>query len=253
MFKITKPHNRPITQMLLNHPGTILVTGAEDATIFNFKILQTNADYCKLIPIGYIKVPEIVTCLKWLLRSVSKINLSNLSVTAKHQFQDTTVIVGCNQGHFLQVDLLATPQSYTTITYILHLKPQQNRFVTYKAQIRRDIRLAEIEVRKAEKVAKKRVEMEKILKDNPGLEIDEEVFLADSESEETLEPLHIPEVPNRILWLQPTEEGTIWLSIGGYDAGYLYEYQIDQKDAVPYRFRMIDDADDIEIRNYIYR
>lgn len=48
------------------------------------------------------------------------------------------------------------------------------------------------------------------------------------------------------------EEGTLWLSLGGYDAGYVYEYFIDQKDPVPYRFKMVHNADDIEIRNYVY-
>ncbi|KAJ8927184.1 hypothetical protein NQ314_020460, partial [Rhamnusium bicolor] len=78
------------------------------------------------------------------------------------------------------------------------------------------------------------------------------IFSADSESEEILEPLHIPEVPNKILWLKYTDDKTIWLSMGGYDAGYIYEYLIDQKDDVPYRFQMVNDADDIEISSYIY-
>lgn len=38
----------------------------------------------------------------------------------------------------------------------------------------------------------------------------------DSESEEELEPLFIPEVPNKILWLKYTEDRTIWLSMAGW-------------------------------------
>ncbi|KAJ8984434.1 hypothetical protein NQ317_012497 [Molorchus minor] len=95
-------------------------------------------------------------------------------------------------------------------------------------------------------------EMERVKKENPGLEIDEEAFLADSESEEELEPLHIPEVPNKILWLRYTEDETIWLSMAGYDAGYIYEYLIDQKDDAPFRFKMVKDGDDIEISSYVY-
>lgn len=40
-------------------------------------------------------------------------------------------------------------------------------------------------------------------------------IVADSESEEELEPLYIPEVPNKILWLMYTEDKTIWLSMAG--------------------------------------
>lgn len=90
------------------------------------------------------------------------------------------VLVGCIHGQFMQVDVPTEPQPYTTITYILHLQPITQKFVTYKAQIRRDIKMREIEARKAKKLDKKREELEKIKKDNPGLDIDEEVFLGES-------------------------------------------------------------------------
>lgn len=38
-----------------------------------------------------------------------------------------------------------------------------------------------------------------------------------------------------------------------FDAGYIYEYMIDQKEDIPYRFKMVDDADNIEISSYVYR
>lgn len=115
----------------------------------------------------------------------------------------------------MQLQVPAEPQTYTDVSFRLELESQSNIFTTYKAQIKRDIKIREIEERKAKKVAKKREQMEQIKKDNPGLEIDEEAFLADSESEEELEPLHIPEVPNNIIWLKYTRAGTIWLSMAG--------------------------------------
>lgn len=153
----------------------------------------------------------------------------------------------------MQVDVPSFPQEYTKISYLLHLKPIHNKFTTYKAQIRRDIKIREIEARKAAKVEKKRKEMERIKRENPGLDIDEDIFLADSESDEELEPLFIPEIPNKILWMQLTPDDTIWLSMAGYDAGYIYEYKINQTEEVPYRFKMVHDADDIEISSYIYK
>lgn len=85
--------------------------------------------------------------------------------------------MGCIQGHFLQITLPAEPQSYVEKSYLLDVQVLLQRFTTYKAQIRRDIKLAEVEAIKAKKLEKKRKEMEKVKKENPGLEIDEELFL----------------------------------------------------------------------------
>lgn len=87
------------------------------------------------------------------------------------------MILGCLHGYIDQITVPTVPQDYTTITYALKVERIRQRFVTYKAQIRRDIKLREIEARKAVKREKKRVEMEKFKKENPGLEVDEEIFL----------------------------------------------------------------------------
>lgn len=85
--------------------------------------------------------------------------------------------MGCLHGQLLQVTVPADQQYYTTITYILHIDPIVNKFTTYKAQIRRDIKIREIEARKEAKREKKRAEMKKLMAENPGLEVDEDVFL----------------------------------------------------------------------------
>lgn len=74
--------------------------------------------------------------------------------------------------------------------------------------------------------------------------------LADSESDEEMEPLYIPEIPNRILWLQYTNENSVWISMGGYDAGYIYEFQFDK--ALPMKCTAIKNATDTEITTYLY-
>lgn len=53
--------------------------------------------------------------------------------------------------------------------------------------------------------------------------------------------------------MQITPDDTIWISMAGYDAGYIYEYQMHQTSEIPFRFKMIDDADDLEISSYIYK
>lgn len=125
-------------------------------------------------------------------------------------------MVGCLHGEIVHVQVPSELQLYTDVSYLLKLSTKHAQFTTYKSQIRRDIKIAEIERRKAAKVERKREEMEAIKKENPGLDIDEDVFLADSDSEEELEPLFIPPVPNRILWMQSMIDDTIWLSMAGY-------------------------------------
>lgn len=74
----------------------------------------------------------------------------------------------------------------------------------------------------------------------------------DSESEEVLEELHIPEVPNKICFIIYTPDDTLWLSMGGYDAGYIYEYKMTHKHNVAVRSTMVYEADDIELHEYLY-
>lgn len=51
--------------MSMDADGKVLVTGGEDATIFILKVNVQKNSYVNLKPIGYIKVPGIVTCLTW--------------------------------------------------------------------------------------------------------------------------------------------------------------------------------------------
>lgn len=234
-FQLIKPHCKPVSAMALSPDGALLVTGSIDMTIFVFQVQPQKDTFTKLVPIGLVRVPEVVSCLHW------------------HPHRANTILVGCNRGHFSVIDVPSVPQDYTNITYELKVEVKEKRFKTYKAQIRRDIKIAEIEKRKAEKLEKKMEELERVKKENPGLEIDEEVFLEDSESEEELEPLHIPDPPNKILWMQVTPDDTIWLSMAGYDAGYIYEFKTEQTVETPFRFQMIHDADDIEISSYVYK
>lgn len=157
--QLIKPHCKSITTMKLNPRGSILVTGSEDKTIFIFQTNQDKGKYTKLIPIGLIHVPDVVTCLYW------------------QQKHTSTIVVGCLHGQYVIVDVPRTPQEYTTVSYELKVEMTTRCFKTYKAQIRRDIKIKEIEKKKAIKIEKKREEMEKVKKENPGLEIDEDVFL----------------------------------------------------------------------------
>lgn len=72
LIQITKPHNRPLTALSINKKGNVLVTGGEDKTIFVFCLTNEKNSFACLIPIGYIFVPEMVTCLTWHIEKVSQ-------------------------------------------------------------------------------------------------------------------------------------------------------------------------------------
>lgn len=93
-------------------------------------------------------------------------------------------------------------------------------------------------------------ELERVRKENPTADINEEAFLADSESDEEVEPAFVPRTPNRVLWAQYTTEGTIWLSMSGFDAGYIYEYKFGLEG--PLKCTPIANAEDIEINSFLY-
>jgi hypothetical protein len=77
----------------------------------------------------------------------------------------------------VEVTLPKYPQKYTDVSF--HLVKTETKSITFqscKSQIRRDIKLKEKE-EKLTNLEKKREEMEKIKKENFGLELDEETFL----------------------------------------------------------------------------
>lgn len=51
------------------------------------------------------------------------------------------------------------------------------RFTSCKAEIRRELKIQEIAQRKADKVERKRKELEQLKKDNPAAVYDEEMYL----------------------------------------------------------------------------
>lgn len=56
-------------------------------------------------------------------------------------------------------------------------------------------------------------------------------------------------MPNPVLWIRYTANNTIWVSMGGYDAGYIYELTIGNSQ--PVRSTIIKEGDDIEIHSYL--
>ncbi|XP_053674678.1 cilia- and flagella-associated protein 44 [Anopheles nili] len=231
LIQLLKPHTQTVTSLALNSRETILVSGSEDRTIFVHRCVRASP-HVTLEPIGLVYTPSAVTSLAWKPGSIA------------------TALVGCRHGHLLEMDLPENPVNYTTISYHLgNVEIRQLTFQSVKSEIKRNLRVAEIEKRKQEKRARKMQTLERLRCENPKAEINEEAFLADSDEEEELEPLYIPKIPSPILWARYTLEDTLWLSMGGYDAGYVYEYGFDDED--PLSCTLIQDLENTELTCYL--
>lgn len=151
----------------------------------------------------------------------------------------------------MEADLPEEPRAYTEISYRLtHIKPKILKFVSTKGEIRRNQKLEEIEKRKARKRKRKMKELAQARRDNPTVDFNEDAFLTDSESEEEVEPAFVPKTPNKVLWAQYTTEGTLWLSMSGFDAGFIYEYKFGYEG--PLKCTSIPRAEDDEINSFLY-
>jgi len=78
----------------------------------------------------------------------------------------------------VEVVLPSTSTPYTTASYeLIHCRPKAFKFHSVKSAIRRELTRIHREEEKKEKRAKKREKIERLIAENPGLEINEEEFL----------------------------------------------------------------------------
>lgn len=231
-IQVIKCHCDSITKISMNPKNTIIVSASEDLTIFVHQIARSKP-FLTLLPIGFIRVDSAVSCINW------------------DQQRWSTGVFGCKHGDFIEVDLPEQPQSYERTTYYLaHVPVKRFKFKSIKSSIKRNEELKELEIRKERKRELKIQELERIRRESPLEQINEEEFLADSDDEDTLKPIYIPDPPNKILWIQYTKNGTFWLSLDGYDAGFVYEYT---KDGILHSYTKIPAADDVAMYSYVYK
>lgn len=232
LLHAVKCHCKPITKISINPKGTIFVSASEDSTIFIHQLVKESVTL-SLKPIGFVCVPSPVTCINW------------------NPLKWATIIAGCKQGDVVQIDMPEHPNAYTETSFHLSRVPIIHfKFKSIKSQIRRNEKIKQIEAKKDQKRQRKLKDLEKLRKENYGLDIDEEAFLAETDEDELLDPIHTPEPPNPILCIQFTSDNTLWLSVGGFDAGYIYECRTDDGELLS--FNMIAQADDIEIHSYVH-
>ncbi|PWA16165.1 hypothetical protein CCH79_00020620, partial [Gambusia affinis] len=223
-----KPHNAPVTAVAYNQSGEILATGSSDCTVFFFTVGE------KYSPIGFILVPGPVKALEW----------------SPHFHSEIRLLILCQSGHVVEVPCPDPEDHESTKTFQLQNLPRRSfRFKSIKSKIKRD---EEIRRRQAVKDKKRKEREEKIkAMKKAGLAVpdDEE---EEEEEEEELPPIIIPKPPSPLCCGFYSQPGQFWLSMGGFDAGFMYHCKLlkDQEeddDAVqesePFAFLQIDDAD----------
>ncbi|KAJ8279356.1 hypothetical protein COCON_G00064220 [Conger conger] len=113
-----------------------------------------------------------------------------------------------------------------TSTFEIHgLHSRFFHFHSIKSRIKRDIEVSQRKELK-EKVRKDKVQR----KDNPTQKEDKEEETEEEEDDkDELPALYIPEPPSPLLCAFYSQPGAFWLSVGGYDAGFLYHCQFSEQ------------------------
>ncbi|XP_071455109.1 cilia- and flagella-associated protein 44 [Hetaerina americana] len=231
VLQIVRPHTKALTVLSHNPNCSLLMSGSHDRTVFLFDFSRVDR-VIKMNPIGFVNVPSEVMHISW----------------KPCMFNE--VLVCCSNGFFLELKLPPSETHDTTVSYELTQVEQKSCvFKSVKSQILRDQYLKKREEEKARKREAKQEELEG-MRERGRYDVDPETYLVDSEEEEELEPLHIPEEPSPILFGFYTESGSVLLSLGGYDAGYLYEYDLETPD--PISHSVIEGDEDSEVHCYIF-
>ncbi|XP_017043934.1 cilia- and flagella-associated protein 44 [Drosophila ficusphila] len=228
-----KAHTSPITRLTVNRTSTLLLTGSADKSIFIYTLSRDEHQLVDMRPLGFVQFAATPNCFYW------------------HETEPTVVLVGCKSGELYEYNIrtdVTDDETYLSYNITDMSRMRSTKFASIKSRIRREINRENIKKRKEKKRERKMEEVEKLKKANPGLQIDMESALADSEPDEEEEPLHIPAVPNPIIWMRYTVRDTVWVSMAGYDAGYIYELEFEAPE--PTYATIIADGDDMEIHSY---
>ncbi|KAM9735419.1 cilia- and flagella-associated protein 44 [Menidia menidia] len=215
-----KPHNAHVTALEFDRNGEILATGSADSTVFFFTAGE------KYDPIGFIHVPGPVQALEW----------------SPNSHSENKLLVLCRTGHVMEVACPDPEAQKQAKTFQLPELPSRTfRFRSIKSRIRRDEEIA-----RRQAIKDKKKEERKKKKEEEEQEEEEE------EEEEELPPIYIPDPPSPLCCGFYSQPGQFWLSMGGFDSGFLYHCKFSedqdkdpkQRQDEPFDFLCITDADE---------
>ncbi|XP_039534946.1 cilia- and flagella-associated protein 44 isoform X2 [Pimephales promelas] len=227
-----KPHNAPVTAIDYERSRKIMATGSADSTVFFFAVGE------RYEPIGFVTVPGPVQGLEWSPQSHEK----------------NTLLIFCQNGHVVEVQC-PDPRAQTGgNTFQLSGLPTMHFcFRSIKSRIKRDAEVALRQARKEKKKKEREERLKKLLEQKPDATEEELQEKEEEEDEEEVElpPLYIPSQPSPLHCGFYSTPGSFWLSMGGYDSGYLYhckfseeqsEDPLERKDE-PFFFLPVHDTD----------
>uniref|UniRef100_A0A673VPT0 Cilia- and flagella-associated protein 44 n=1 Tax=Salmo trutta TaxID=8032 RepID=A0A673VPT0_SALTR len=191
-----KPHNAAVTAIAYERNGEILATGSMDCTVFFFTVGD------RYDPIGFVTVPGPVQGLEWSPQSHDK----------------NTLLVLCKSGHVVEVQSPdPEAQNHGTTYHISGLPTRNFIFSSIKSCIK---------ALKEKKQKEREAQLKKAKEE--GLEPTEEE-LQEVEEEEELPPLYTPDPPSPLCCGFYSQPGAFWLSMGGYDSGFLYHCKFSEQ------------------------
>ncbi|XP_076438307.1 cilia- and flagella-associated protein 44-like isoform X2 [Babylonia areolata] len=200
-----KPHSQAVTAMAFDGKGQMLATGSKDSTVFFMNVGDPYE------PIGFYSVPGPVRQLMWTPEKYDKLAL----------------MVVCEGGLVVELGVPDVDKMDTSHTFkIPELPTKVFTFRSVKSRLRHEEELERKRIEEEER--KKKEEEERRKRIERGLETeseqgDEEEGRPQSAPDDW-KP-YIPSEPSPILhaFYDTTDEGTFWLSMGEFDAGYLYK------------------------------
>ncbi|XP_070322031.1 cilia- and flagella-associated protein 44 isoform X5 [Odocoileus virginianus] len=173
---------------------------------------------------------------------------------------ESTLLIICEDGYVLEAPFPAIKEEeedHDVVSYeIKDMCLKYFHFTSVKSKI---LRLIEIERRKKQKELKEKEKQEKRkrLETEMGEDVEKELQgeeeEEEEEEEEPLPEIFVPSTACHILCGFYSEPGKFWISLGGYDSGFLYhcEFPPDDKSSdntvrkdEPFDFRLLEDTED---------
>ncbi|XP_046281212.1 cilia- and flagella-associated protein 44 isoform X1 [Marmota monax] len=240
---VFKPHTAQVTALAYERDAEVLATGSKDQTVFFFEVEKNYK------PVGYINTPGPVCQLIW----------------SSILHPDSTLLIFCENGYVLEAPcptIKEEEKDRDVVSYEIHdMCLKCFHFTSVKSKI---LRLIEIEKREKQKELKAKEREERIKKLIEEMGEDAEKEFQEEEEEEEEEPLpeiFIPPNPSPILCGFYSGPGKFWVSLGGYDAGFLYHCEFplcdkssnfeEQRDE-PFDFRFLEDTEENPIQTIIF-
>uniref|UniRef100_A0A803J8E9 Cilia- and flagella-associated protein 44 n=1 Tax=Xenopus tropicalis TaxID=8364 RepID=A0A803J8E9_XENTR len=196
-----KPHRAPVTALTYERNGEILATGSMDRTVFFFTVGDSYE------PIGFVRVPGPVRELHWTPPS----------------HEESHLLVLCENGFAVQIPAPSAEKRDPLSTFEIPDVPLKYfRFSSIKSKLQREEEIGRRQKQKEQKLKEREAWIKKQKEQGVELTEDDLQGLAEEEEEEPLPPLYVPKDPSPILCGFYASPGKFWLSLDGYDSGFLY-------------------------------